>query len=71
MTSLMRLVVPSSTPFIKETMAASAGSRSAQTARLARSVCDGTASTTISAPSTASAGSVVAETAWGSTRSGR
>ena len=60
MTSLIRLVVPSSTPFISETTAASAGSSGAQPSRLPRRVCDGTARTTTSAPSRASAASTVA-----------
>ena len=58
------LVVPSSTPFIRRHQrGAVAGSAEPQPARLARSVCDGTASTTMSAPSAASAGSVVARDA--------
>ena len=58
MTSLIRLVVPSSTPFISETTAAVSGS--VQPLRLARSVWEGTARTTMSAPANASCGSVLA-----------
>ena len=71
MTSDIRLVVPSSTPFMSDTTAADAGSADPHAVRLARSVCDGTASTTMSAPSAASAGSVVARIVLGSRSSGR
>ena len=43
MTSLIRFRVPSSTPFIRLTSTASGASTDAQSSRLARSVCDGTA----------------------------
>ena len=71
MTSDIRLVVPSSTPFIRETTAADAGSTEPHAVRLARRVCEGTASTTMSAPSAASAGSVVARMVLGRCSSGR
>ncbi len=41
MTSLIRLRVPSSTPFISETSNASDGIRSTQSVRFSRKVCDG------------------------------
>ena len=47
------------------------GSTEAQSSRLARSVCDGTASTTMSAPATACSGSCVAEICSGSSMPGR
>ena len=59
-TSLIRFVVPSSIPFISDATAAVPGMRSAHPARLPRRVCEGTASTTTSAPASASAASVVA-----------
>ena len=71
MTSLIRLVVPSSTPFISDTTAAEDGSADPHAVRLARRVCDGTASTTMSAPSAASAGSVVARIVLGSAKLGQ
>ena len=57
-TSLIRLPVPSSMPFIRLTSVASGRSRPAAThsARLPRRVCDGTAIATRSAPSSASSG---------------
>ena len=52
-------VVPSSTPFISDTSSGVVAEAAAPTrSRFARSVCDGTASTTMSAPSSTSAGSV-------------
>jgi len=71
MTSLIRRVEPSSTPFIRLTSGADGGSRSRHRTRLARSVCEGTASTTTSAPRSATEGSVVACTACGSSIPGR
>ena len=71
MTSLMRRCDPSSTPFMRLTITADGSIRSPHAPRLVRSVCDGTASTTISAPASASAGSVVARIVSGSSRSGR
>ncbi len=71
MTSLIRLVVPSSMPFIREMTIASRPSRWPQSARLARRVCDGTESTMISAPSVTSAGSVEAEIPEGREKPGR
>ena len=59
--------VPSSTPFIRLTSTAPGASAGTTCARLARRVCDGTASTTRSAPSTASTASAVAVTVGGST----
>ena len=57
-TSLIRFSVPSSTPFISETITAASGTHGAQSSRLARNVCDGTASTTTSASASASLGVV-------------
>jgi hypothetical protein len=71
MTSLIRFVVPSSTPFISESSVASAGSSAVQRPRLSRSDWDGTASTTMSAPVSASSASAVARTASGSRMPGR
>lgn len=71
MTSLIRLAVPSSTPFISETSTVPGCSSPVQSARLARSVCDGTASTVNSASRAASAGSAVARTDAGSSIPGR
>ena len=70
-TSLIRFSVPSSTPFISDTSTASGASTDAQSSRLARSVCDGTASTTMSAPAAASSGSWVAVICSGSVMPGR
>ncbi len=71
MTSLMRIVVPSSTPFIRETTGTPAGIASPHWVRLSRRVCEGTASTTTSARSSASPVSTVARTLAGSSSSGR
>jgi hypothetical protein len=71
MTSLIRLVVPSSMPFISDSRLASPGSNGAQPVRLSRSDWDGTARTTTSASSSASPGSAVARTAAGSRTPGR
>ena len=70
-TSLIRLVVPSSTPFISETNTASAGITSVHWPRFSRSFCDGTESTTNSAPAAASSGSGVARTDGGSSIPGK
>ena len=70
-TSLIRLVVPSSTPFISETITTLPGMYDAQSTRFSRRVCDGTASTIKSAPESASSGSWVAEIAGGSSIPGR
>ena len=70
-TSLIRFVVPSSTPFISETKTASSGIASVQPLRFSRSFCEGTESTTNSAPSAASLGSVVARTEAGSSIPGK
>ena len=70
-TSLIRLRVPSSTPFISDTITASDGIRSAHSVRFSRNVCDGTANTTTSAPWTAFSGSWVAATLGGSSMPGR
>ena len=71
MTSLMRMCVPSSTPFMRLTITASDGIADPQVWRLTRSCCDGTASTTTSAPSSALAGSAWAVIASGSSTPGR
>ena len=71
MTSLIRLVVPSSTPFISETKTASVGMMSVQWPRFSRSVCEGIDSTTNSAPAAASSGSLVARTVGGSSIPGK
>jgi hypothetical protein len=71
MTSLIRLAVPSSIPFIRLTNTVPAGSDGTQAVRLSRSVCEGTANTTMSAPAAASAGWGVARTVGGSSISGR
>jgi hypothetical protein len=70
-TSLIRFVVPSSMPFIRLTSTVSGGISPAQSPRFARRVCDGTARTTTSDPSSACPGSGVAHTADGSSMSGR
>jgi hypothetical protein len=69
--SLIRRVVPSSMPFIKLTRTAQELSDPFHVDRFSRKVCEGTASTTISAPSAARAGSAVARTPAGSTIPGR
>ena len=71
MTWLIRSPVPSSMPFIRLTSSAPGGSRCCQPARFCRSVWAGTASTTRSAPASASAGSAVARSAAGSETPGR
>ena len=71
MTSLIRLSVPSSTPFIRLTSTAPGASEPATAARFSRRLCDGTASTTKSAPATASRASDVADSRSGSTTPGR
>ena len=68
MTSLIRFAVPSSTPFIKLTSVAFGGSNGVQSRRFARSVCEGMASATISAPPSASAASCVAVSRSGSSK---
>ena len=70
MTSLIRLVVPSSMPFISETSSACGSIIETQCARFSRSTCDGMASTTMSAPRSASAASVVADIRAGSSTPG-
>ena len=70
-TWLIRSVVPSSTPFIRLTRIASAASPVARLARLSRRLCDGTASTTNCAPSTASSASEVAVRLGGRVMPGR
>ena len=50
-TSLIRFVVPSSTPFMRLTSMASGGSAATQSHRFSRSDCDGIANATSSAPS--------------------
>ena len=71
MTSLIRRQVPSSIPFMRLTSSAPGGISGAQSARLARSDCAGTAKATRSAPSSASAGSEVASSAGVSAIPGR
>ncbi len=61
-TSLIRLAVPSSMPFIRLTSTVPGPISGAQPARFSRRVCEGTASTANSAPASAAAGSVVAVT---------
>ncbi len=70
-TSLIRSDVPSSTPFMRLTSTASSGSTATHRPRFSRSDCDGTASTTVSAPDAASAASCVAVTPGGSSTPGR
>lgn len=70
-TSLIRMVVPSSTPFISDTSTVSGASSAVQSARLARSVCEGMARTVKSASRAASAGSAVARRLRGSSTPGR
>ncbi len=70
-TSLIRLHVPSSIPFISETSSVCGRDERRQATRQERSVCAGTASTTRSAPSSAAAGSVVAVSDVGSVIPGR
>ncbi len=71
MTSLIRLAVPSSTPFIRETRTASEGSSGAHWERFSRSVWEGTVRTANSASRAATAGSVVARTESGRRTPGR
>ena len=71
MTSLIRMLVPSSMPLIRLTSSAPGGTSGAQSDRLARSVCAGTANTTMSAPASASAGSQTASSAAVSSIPGR
>ena len=59
-TSLIRLVVPSSTPFIRDTNTASLSTYGRNAGRFSRNDWDGTASTTTSAPAKAFPGSLVA-----------
>ena len=70
-TSLIRFSEPSSMPLISETSSVWGGMSGAQASRQARSVCAGTAKTTRSAPSTASAASSVAVSDAGSGIPGR
>ena len=71
MTSLIRRRVPSSIPFMRLTSSAPGGSSGAHCARLARSVCAGTANATRSAPSSASRASEEASSAGVSAIPGR
>lgn len=71
MTSLIRLAVPSSMPFMRETRTVSGASSGAHAARLSRRVWEGMARTVKSAPAAASAGSVVARMFAGSSTSGK
>ncbi len=71
MTSVIRLAVPTSTPFIRLITTAPSGMCFDQTSRLALSDCDGTASTITEAPAHASSGSWVALTLAGSSTPGR
>ena len=70
-TSLIRLALPSSTPFIRLISVASGASSGVHSARLARRSCDGIASATSSAPLSAIAGSCVARSDVGSVAPGR
>ncbi len=70
-TSLMRRSEPCSTPFMRLTSTAASPIAEDQAARLSRRLWDGTASTTIFAPSSTSPGSVDAVMAGGSGRSSR
>ncbi len=65
-TSLIRLRLPSSTPFIRDSSTASGSMYGAHSVRLPRNVCDGVARTTTSAPCSAFSTSWVAETVGGS-----
>lgn len=71
MTSLIRLALPSSMPFIRETSTVSAGSSGAHSARLPRRVWEGMARTAKSAPRAASAASEVARMFAGSSTPGK
>ncbi len=71
MTSLIRMTEPSSTPFMSETRTVSGANRGAQSAKLARSVCEGTDRTVKSASAAASAASVVARRFAGSSTPGK
>ena len=68
-TSLIRSPVPSSMPLARLTTTAVSGTD--QPARLLRSDCEGTASTTNSAPSMAAAGSLSARTVAGRSMVGK
>ena len=68
-TSLIRRPVPSSIPLARLTTRASAGT--SQPDSVARSRCDGTASTTAYAPAIASTVSLIARSVLGSSTSGR
>jgi hypothetical protein len=70
-TSLIRFVVPSSTPFMRLTRTVLRPSAGETADRFSRRLCEGTASTTKSAPSTASAASEVALRLCGSAMPGR
>jgi hypothetical protein len=71
MTSLIRLQVPSSMPFIRLTSTASPLISGRHSVRLTRRVWAGTARTRYAAPSIASVTSVVARSRSGSEQSGR
>ena len=71
-TWLIRISVSSSMPLARLTSVTSSPMQAAPSrARLARSVCDGTASSTVHAPASASAGSLVARIDFGSSTSPR
>ena len=70
-TSLIRISVPSSTPFISETSVAFSGMIGAHAVRFSRRLCDGTVSTTTSASAATCSGSVDALIDGGSSMPGR
>jgi hypothetical protein len=70
-TSLIRIRVPSSTPFISETRVAFSGRIGAQSVRFSRRLCEGTVSTTRSASAATCSGSVDAVIDGGSSMPGR
>ncbi len=70
-TWLIRINVSSSMPLARLTSVTSSPSRSFQSVRLARSVCDGTASSTVHAPASASAALLVARIDFDSSTSPR
>ena len=70
-TWLIRRWVPTSMPFIRLTRRACGGTAAPHADNVPRSACDGMARTTIRAPSSAWAGSVVAVNAAGSSTSPR
>ena len=70
-TWLIRINVSSSMPLAKLTSVTSLPIRLVHRSRLARNVCDGTASSTVQAPASASTGSLVARIDFGSSASPR